>query len=78
MAGPCARMGYSMMYCEGRMASSEIIFEVIESSEGGYEARALSASIFTEAETLPELEAAVRDAVRCHFDEGHAPAVRLR
>jgi hypothetical protein len=57
------------------MKSSEIIFEVIESPEGGYEARALSASIFTEAETIPELETAVRDAVRCHFDEGQAPSV---
>ncbi len=57
------------------MKSSEIIFEVTESLEGGYEARALSASIFTEAETIPELEAAVRDAVRCHFDEGEAPAL---
>jgi len=57
------------------MKSSEIIFEVIESPEGGYEARALSASIFTEAETLPELEVSVRDAVRCHFDEGDAPAL---
>ena len=55
--------------------SSEIIFEVTESLEGGYEARALSASIFTEAENLPELEEAVRDAVRCHFDEGKAPAI---
>jgi hypothetical protein len=57
------------------MASSEIIFEVTESLEGGYEARALSASIFTEADSLPELESAVRDAVRCHFEEGQAPAV---
>ena len=57
------------------MNSSEIIFEVVESVEGGYEARALSASIFTEADTLSELETAVRDAVRCHFDEDHAPTV---
>jgi hypothetical protein len=57
------------------MKSSEIIFEVVESPEGGYEALALSASIFTEAETLPELEDAVRDAVRCHFDEGEVPAI---
>ena len=49
------------------MPSSEIIFEVVESPEGGYEARALTASIFTEAETLVELEGAVGDAVRCHF-----------
>jgi hypothetical protein len=57
------------------MKSSEIIFEVVESVEGGYEARALSASIFTEAETIPELEEAVHDAVPCHFDEGEAPSV---
>jgi hypothetical protein len=60
---------------EGSMKSSEIIFEVIDSPEGGFEARALSASIFTEAETLPELEESVRDAVRCHFNEGEAPAI---
>jgi hypothetical protein len=41
------------------MKPSEIIFEVVESVEGGYEARALSASIFTEADTIPELEEAV-------------------
>jgi hypothetical protein len=58
-------------YPEAAMKSTEIIFEVTESPEGGYEARALSASIFTEAESLPELEDAVRDAVRCHFDEDH-------
>jgi hypothetical protein len=57
------------------MKSSEIIFEVTESLEGGYEARALSASIFTEAESIPELENAVRDAVRCHFEETEVPAV---
>ena len=55
--------------------SSEIIFEVAESPEGGYEARALSASIFTEADTLAELESAVRDAVQCHFGEQDAPSV---
>ncbi|MBS1815368.1 MAG: 2-oxoisovalerate dehydrogenase [Acidobacteria bacterium] len=57
------------------MASSEIIFEVEESAEGGFEARALGASIFTQAETMNELRSAVRDAVLCHFDEGQAPAV---
>jgi len=57
------------------MKSTEIIFEVVESVEGGYEARALSASIFTEADTLPELEEAVRDAVHCHFDEPYVPSI---
>lgn len=58
------------------MAESEIIFVVGESPEGGYEARALGHSIFTEAETLDELRSAVRDAVRCHFeDEDDRPSV---
>lgn len=57
------------------MAASEIIFEVVESAEGGYEARALSASIFTEADTVEDLQEAVREAVNCHFDDGCGPAV---
>lgn len=49
---------------------NEIFFLVEEASEGGYAAKALGESIFTEADTLEELHANVRDAVRCHFDEG--------
>ncbi|MCY4156755.1 MAG: 2-oxoisovalerate dehydrogenase [Gammaproteobacteria bacterium] len=57
------------------MATSEIIFEVTESMEGGYEARALGHSIFTQGEDWPELKAMALDAVRCHFDEADAPRV---
>lgn len=57
------------------MQNSEIIFEVSESPEGGFEARALGASIFTEAASIQELRDMVRDAVRCHFQEGERPAV---
>ena len=53
----------------------EIIFSVGESPEGGFEASALGFSIFTEADTLERLREEVRDAVRCHFDEGLAPRV---
>lgn len=53
----------------------EIIFAVQESPEGGFEARALSAPIFTEADTLDELRSMVRDAVECHFDEEERPSV---
>lgn len=57
---------------------SELIFVVEEAPEGGYVARALGQSIFTEAETLGELPKKVREAVRCHFEEGQAPKlVRL-
>jgi len=53
----------------------EIVFLVQESPEGGYEAHALGHAIFTEADDLPSLKEQVRDAVRCHFDEGERPAV---
>jgi len=53
----------------------EVIFVVEEAPEGGYTARALGASIFTEADTVADLYAQVRDAVRCHFEEGQAPKV---
>jgi hypothetical protein len=55
------------------MAESEIIFAVQESPEGGYEARALGHSIFTEADTLDELKSMLQDAVRAHFDETDRP-----
>lgn len=53
----------------------EIIFVVAEAPEGGFTARALGESICTEADALPDLRENVRDAVRCHFDEGKAPRV---
>lgn len=58
--------------------ASELIFVVEEASEGGYTARALGESIFTEADDLSSLHERVRDAVRCHFAEGQQPkAIRL-
>jgi hypothetical protein len=52
---------------------SEIVFLVEDAPEGGYTARALGASIFTEADTLDELREAIRDAVACHYDEAERP-----
>lgn len=54
---------------------NELIFLVEEAPEGGYTARALGESIFTEAGTIEELPDKVRDAVRCHYEEGKAPKV---
>jgi hypothetical protein len=53
----------------------EIIFLIEESKEGGYEARALGHSIYTEAESIDELKRAVIDAVKCHFDENETPRI---
>ena len=47
--------------------NSEIIFVIEEALEGGYTARALGASIFTEGETLLEVKANIKEAIACHF-----------
>ncbi len=54
---------------------SEIVFVVEQAPEGGFTARALGESIFTEADTEAQLRIAVQDAVHCHFDEGMSPKV---
>ncbi len=54
---------------------NEIIFLIEESLEGGYEARALEASIHTEADNLTELKDSIRDAIKCHFDEKERPRI---
>lgn len=54
---------------------NELIFMVSESPEGGYEAKALGESIFTEADSIDQLHERVRDAVRCHFEPGKEPKV---
>ncbi len=54
---------------------NELIFLVEDAAEGGYTARSLGVAIFTEADDLPSLRAQIRDAVRCHFDEGQVPKI---
>ncbi|MEX1139693.1 MAG: 2-oxoisovalerate dehydrogenase [Bacteroidota bacterium] len=54
---------------------NELIFLVEEAPEGGFTARALGESIFTEADTLETLPEKVKDAVRCHFENGKGPKV---
>jgi len=47
------------------------VFLIEEPHDGGYTARAVGESIFTEADDVDELRAMIRDAVTCHFpDEG--------
>jgi hypothetical protein len=52
-----------------------LIFLVEEAPEGGYTARALGEAIFTDADTLDEVQQQVRDAVTCHFDDNARPKV---
>lgn len=53
----------------------EIIFEVTEAPEGGYDARALGHSVFTQGDDWDDLRKMVRDAVLCNFDDGEVPRV---
>ena len=48
---------------------SEIIFEVKEAEEGGFWARALGYSIFTQGDGWDDLRNMVKDAVNCHFEK---------
>ncbi len=48
---------------------NEITFIVEDAEEGGYIAKAINASIYTEADNLTELHQQVRESVQCHFEE---------
>lgn len=54
---------------------TEIIFLVEEAAEGGYTARALGESIFTEGDDHESLRSNIRDAVDCHFEPDEKPKV---
>ena len=58
---------------------SEIIFLVEDDEEGGFIAKTLSASIYTQADTIEELRVNIKDAVSCHFENNtnHSKLVHL-
>lgn len=57
----------------------EQIFLVEEAPEGGYIAKALGEAIFTQADDLPTLRTAIKEAVLCHFEDDKMPKmVRLQ
>lgn len=59
------------------MSMEEIIFLVEESPEGGYIAKGLGISIYTQGDTLEALKQAVVDAVHCHFEDEKKRIIRL-
>jgi hypothetical protein len=46
----------------------ELIFEIRDAQEGGFNARALGHAIFTQADTWEELKSNIREAIDCFFD----------
>lgn len=59
----------------GYSIGMELIFEIRDAEEGGYCARALGHSIFTEADTWEELRQNVLDATSLHFEDSSFVAV---
>ena len=55
--------------------TNEIIFTVVESLDGGYEAQAVGHSIHTQCDEYEELPTMLRDAVKCHFDPSELPSL---
>ncbi len=53
----------------------EITFLVEDAPEGGFIAKSLEHSIYTDAENVAELHANVRDAVACHFEATEKPSM---
>ena len=61
------------------MKLEEVAFEVTQTDAGGYIARAVGHSIFTQGDDWADLKTMVKDAVLCHFDDDEAPvSIRLR
>ncbi len=57
---------------------SELVFEVVQESEGGYCAECLTEDIFTQAETWDELRTNAAEATAAYFfDRPGARRIRL-
>jgi predicted RNase H-like HicB family nuclease len=57
---------------------AELIFEVVQESDGGYSAECLTENIFTQADSWDELRRNAIEAVNAFFFDRSAPAtIRL-
>ena len=56
------------------MRNNSINFIAEQDESGGFSARAVGISIFTEADTFDDLKKNIHEAVECHFEDGAAPA----
>ena len=54
---------------------NKVIFIVTKSLDGGYKAKAVGHTIYTQCEEYSELFDALRDAVKCHFEENQMPSL---
>ena len=50
------------------MRNAELIFWIEEDPEGGFNARSIGESIFTQGETIEEIKSNIKDALACHYE----------
>ena len=55
----------------------EIIFIVEDSLDGGFTAKCLGHSIYSQADTINDLKKELIDAVHCHFNDEKKRIIRL-
>jgi hypothetical protein len=55
----------------------EIIFLVEDALEGGFIAKALGVSIFTQADDINDLHCQLREALSCHFEATNKPKIYI-
>ena len=56
----------------------KLSFIIEQADEGGYNARADTQSIFTQADTLEELNLNIAEAIECHFGDVVLPGFTLK
>ncbi len=57
---------------------NELIFIIEESLDGGYEAKAVGTSIFTQGDDISDLKNKILDAVNCHFDKNEISRLLIK
>jgi predicted RNase H-like HicB family nuclease len=56
----------------------KIFFIIEQAVEGGYNARAENEAIFTQADTVQQLNLNIKDAIDCHYDDEVLPGFVLK
>lgn len=63
----------------GAIAMKEIVFEILQETDGGFTAKSMGESIFTQADSWKKLKTNVREAVLSfYFNSAPPVSIRLR
>ena len=68
---------YPYFYAHKNLKMDEVFFLVEEALEGGYNAKTIGESIYTQGDSLDELKDNIRNAVQCHFDDEFLPKISI-